>query len=207
MSASNGSQYIKNFKFSRIRQNIKFFIFATCVLLVSCSSINLDDQTSNDDIGVAPIKDVKKEKNLKGEQSRRSKIIEVPISPMEYEKKKQIDEKMSIYKSYEPSIYFDYDDFKIKQKYQALIKITYELMKLDQQYNLIVEGHSDERGTTEYNLALGQKRAEAVARAMEQLGISRSRINSISFGEERPVGIGSSAEAWEKNRRADLTLK
>ena len=201
MSTSNGAHLEKNNKF------LKFFIFSTSILLVSCSSINLDDKSVDKDIGVAPIKDVKKDQNSSGEQSRRSKIIEVPLSPLEYEKKKQIDEKMLVYESYEPSIYFDYDDFKIKPKYQELIKVTYELMKLNQQYQLVVEGHSDERGTTEYNLALGQKRAEAVVRAMEQLGISRLRINPISFGEERPVAIGSTMKAWEKNRRVDLTLK
>ena len=206
MSASNGPRYIE-LKFLKIHQIFNFFIFLFSILLVSCSSISLDDQTAKDDIGVAPIEDAKNERNLAGEQSRRSKILEVPISPIEYEQKKIIDKMMSLYKSYEPSIYFDYDDFKIKQQYQELLKVTHKLMKLNQQYTLIVEGHSDERGTTEYNLALGQKRAEAVVKAMEQLGVSRSRINPISFGEERPVAIGSSAKAWEKNRRADLTLK
>jgi peptidoglycan-associated lipoprotein len=179
----------------------------TSFILVSCSSINLDEQSVDENIGVAPIEDVKKANTSGKKSSIKSQIIETPISPIEYEKKKQIDEKMLLYKSYEPSIYFDYDDFTIKSEYQELIKVTYELMQLNDQYRLFVEGHSDERGTTEYNLALGQKRAEAVVRAIEQLGISRDRIDAISFGEEKPIVVGSSSKAWEKNRRADLTLK
>lgn len=182
-------------------------IFICTQILLSCSSINLDQQPGDDNYGVAPIQDVKKEKTSNIDPSDKPLIIESPIAPIDFDRKQRIDNKMLLYKSYEPSIYFDYDDFKIKKKYQELIKITYELMQLNTQYTLRVEGHSDERGTTEYNLALGQKRAEAVVRAIEQLGVPRNRIDAISFGEEKPIAVGSTSKAWEKNRRADLTLK
>jgi peptidoglycan-associated lipoprotein len=208
MTASNELQDKKKLKFLPFGYVNVLFVFTICFFLVSCSSINLDEETSQRDVGTAaPIEDIKKGKNPINPRQEKSNIIELPIKPLGYDTKKRIDEKMLLYKSYEPSIYFDYDDFKIKQQYQELIKITYELMQLNPQYILLIEGHSDERGTTEYNLALGQKRAEAVVRAMEQLGATRNRIDAISFGEEKPIAIGSSSKAWEKNRRVDLTLK
>jgi peptidoglycan-associated lipoprotein len=70
-----------------------------------------------------------------------------------------------------------------------------------------MEGNADERGTTEYNLALGQKRAEAVSRAITLLGIDASRVEAISNGEEKPRAEGSTEEAWAENRRADLLIR
>ncbi len=207
MSDNNRLHKKTSLKFVSFDHVTRLLILVTSLIFVSCSSINLDESYQEAEIGVAPIKDVKKENQSAKQNRKKSQIIEKSISPIEYVKKKQIDEKMILYRSHEPSIYFDYDDFKIKMQYQELIRVTHELMELNPQYTLFVEGHSDERGTTEYNLALGQKRAEAVVRAIEQLGVSRSRIDAISFGEEKPLEVGSSSNAWEKNRRADLTLK
>ena len=69
---------------------------------------------------------------------------------------------------------------------------------------MVVEGHTDERGGREYNLALGQKRAEAVAKSLTLLGVPESRIEAVSFGEERPAVAGSDESAWSRNRRAEL---
>ena len=72
---------------------------------------------------------------------------------------------------------------------------------------MVVEGHTDERGGREYNLALGQKRAEAVARALGLMGVSSDRIEAVSFGKERPAVQGSDEAAWAKNRRVELKDK
>jgi len=80
-------------------------------------------------------------------------------------------------------------------------------MLMNKKFSITIEGHSDERGTTEYNLALGQKRAEAVAKALELLGISRNKMEIISLGEERPNAFESNETSWAKNRRADLIIK
>ena len=69
---------------------------------------------------------------------------------------------------------------------------------------MVVEGHTDERGGREYNLALGQKRAEAVAKSLALLGVPESRIEAVSFGEERPAVAGADESAWSRNRRAEL---
>jgi peptidoglycan-associated lipoprotein len=71
----------------------------------------------------------------------------------------------------------------------------------------MIEGHTDERGGSEYNLALGQKRAEAVRRALELLGVRENQIEAVSYGKERPAAAGSNEEAWAKNRRAELILR
>jgi peptidoglycan-associated lipoprotein len=79
-------------------------------------------------------------------------------------------------------------------------------MRNNENFEIKLEGHSDERGTREYNIGLGNKRAETVANLLQAEGISRDRIETISFGEERPVDIAQTESAWYKNRRCDLIL-
>ena len=81
------------------------------------------------------------------------------------------------------------------------------MLSADRSKKIVIEGHTDERGGREYNLALGQKRAEAVARAMVLLGAQEVQIESVSYGEERPAVSGSDEAAWAKNRRAELKDK
>jgi len=109
--------------------------------------------------------------------------------------------------SVEPSVYFDFDRFEIKPQYQATITAFANYLKADAKARIVIEGHADERGTTEYNLALGQKRAEAVGKALGLLGVSAARVEAISFGEEKPRAQGSNEDAWAQNRRADLVLR
>lgn len=109
--------------------------------------------------------------------------------------------------SVEPSVYFDFDKFEIKSQYQATITAFANYLKADAKARLLIEGHADERGTTEYNLALGQKRAEAVSKALGLLGVAGNRVEAISFGEEKPRAQGSNENAWAQNRRADLVLR
>lgn len=109
--------------------------------------------------------------------------------------------------SVEPSIYFDFDKFEIKPEYQATVTAFANYLKADAKARILIEGHADERGTTEYNLALGQKRAEAVSKALGLLGVAGNRVEAISFGEEKPRAQGSNEKAWAQNRRADLVLR
>ena len=87
---------------------------------------------------------------------------------------------------------------------RSLIDGHAKLLAANRSKRLVVEGHSDERGGREYNLALGQKRAEAVAKSLALLGVPESRIEAVSFGEERPAVAGSDESAWSRNRRAEL---
>lgn len=106
-----------------------------------------------------------------------------------------------------PSVYFDFDSYEIKSQYQATVSAFANYLKSDPKARLVIEGNADERGTTEYNLSLGQKRAEAVSKAVGVLGIAANRIEAVSNGEEKPRAKGSNEKAWAENRRADLILK
>lgn len=106
-----------------------------------------------------------------------------------------------------PSVYFDFDKYEIKSEYQKTVTAFANYLKADTKARLVIEGNADERGTTEYNLALGQKRAEAVSKALGVMGVGAGRVEAISNGEEKPRAKGSNEAAWAENRRADLLLK
>ncbi|HSI60532.1 MAG TPA: peptidoglycan-associated lipoprotein Pal [Ideonella sp.] len=101
-------------------------------------------------------------------------------------------------------VYFDFDSFVVKDDYRAVVETNAKVLNANRQKRIAAEGHTDERGGREYNLALGQKRAEAVQRAMVLLGVAEGQVEAVSFGEERPAATGSSEEAWAKNRRVEL---
>ncbi|KQX20481.1 peptidoglycan-associated lipoprotein Pal [Variovorax sp. Root434] len=101
-------------------------------------------------------------------------------------------------------VYFDYDSYTVKPEFQSLIDGHARFLKANPQRRVSIEGHTDERGGREYNLALGQKRAEAVRRALTLLGVSDGQIEAVSFGKEKPAVPGSGEEVWAQNRRAEL---
>lgn len=136
-----------------------------------------------------------------------SSIVQRQLDPLQYEIERKASLVRKEFGNIEPSVYFDYDDFEIKEEYENVINAASNLMLSKEQYKILIEGHSDERGTTEYNLALGQKRAEAVAKVLEISGVPRGKMELISFGEERPSQLGSDEESWSKNRRVDLILR
>jgi peptidoglycan-associated lipoprotein len=104
-------------------------------------------------------------------------------------------------------IYFDYDSFVIKPEFQAVIEAHARFIKAGGNRKLMVEGHTDERGGREYNLALGQKRAEAVRRALALLGVQDAQVEAVSFGKEKPAVQGSTEDVHAKNRRAELSYR
>jgi len=99
-------------------------------------------------------------------------------------------------------IHFDFDRYNIRPEDAQLLKDNSALLKSNPKMKFQIEGHCDERGTGEYNLALGERRANSVKKYLVSLGIASSRILTISYGEERPLDPGHSEEAWAKNRRA-----
>lgn len=104
-------------------------------------------------------------------------------------------------------IYFDYDSYIVKPEFQAVIEAHAQFLKANQRARVSLEGHTDERGSREYNLALGQKRADAVRQSLTLLGVSAAQIESVSFGEEKPAVAGSDEAAYAKNRRAEFFYK
>ncbi len=104
-------------------------------------------------------------------------------------------------------IYFDFDSFLVKDEFRSVLEGHTKVLMAARSKRVFVEGHTDERGGREYNLALGQKRAEAVVKSLTLLGVSPDQVEAVSFGEERPAATGSTEEAWAKNRRAELKAR
>ena len=104
-------------------------------------------------------------------------------------------------------IYFDYDSYVIKPEFQNAIEAHARYLAANKARKLAVEGHTDERGGREYNLALGQKRAEAVRRALGLLGVADAQVEAVSFGKEKPAAMGTDEESLAKNRRAELNYR
>ena len=101
-------------------------------------------------------------------------------------------------------VYFDFDSFVVKDEFRTVVEVNAKMLSADKKKRLSIEGHTDERGGREYNLALGQKRAEAVAKSLALLGAAGGQVEAVSFGKERPAAQGSDEAAWAKNRRAEL---
>ncbi len=107
--------------------------------------------------------------------------------------------------STERSVYFEFDDASIKKQYFPLIEMHGRYLASQPTLAIKIEGNADERGSAEYNLALGQRRAEAVATALKVFGVKDGQMERISWGKERPKVLGHDESAWAQNRRADLT--
>lgn len=105
------------------------------------------------------------------------------------------------------TVYFDFDSYVVKDEYRPVIERFAKALVADRKKHLQVEGHTDDRGGSEYNLALGQKRAEAVAKSLALLGAADSQVEAVSFGKERPAVQGSDEAAWAKNRRVELNYR
>jgi len=104
------------------------------------------------------------------------------------------------------NIYFDYDKSELKPEIQDILTKKAAFLQANPDYNVSIAGNCDERGTSEYNLALGERRATAASKFISALGVSENRISTISYGEERPVDTGHNEAAWEKNRRDEFKL-
>jgi peptidoglycan-associated lipoprotein len=105
-----------------------------------------------------------------------------------------------------PDVNFDFDKYNLKPEAQAILKAGAPAYLKYREYKLVVEGHADERGTVEYNLALGDKRASEAAKYLVDLGIEKERIKTISYGKEMPLDNGHDETAWAKNRRAHFVI-
>jgi peptidoglycan-associated lipoprotein len=101
-------------------------------------------------------------------------------------------------------VYFDYDSFALKPEARAVLERNAAHLQANKQFKVQLEGHTDERGGREYNLALGQKRAETVRRALTLLGVSDAQLEAVSFGKEKPAVSGSDESAFAKNRRVEI---
>jgi peptidoglycan-associated lipoprotein len=105
------------------------------------------------------------------------------------------------------SIYFDYDSYVVKEEFKATVEAHAKYLVANKGRKILVQGNTDERGGREYNIALGQKRAEAVRKALALLGVSEAQVEAVSLGEEKPKATGSDEASWAENRRSDIVYQ
>lgn len=162
-----------------------------CLALTACSSTGTAPQSAS----------------TKESPPAPSAIQAAPASPviaMETDSQRQASLAMALSKQ---SIYFDYDNFILKPQYQTIVKQNADFMRQFGKDVLVLEGNADDRGSKEYNLALGQKRAESVRKALLSIGVTDARIEAVSYGEERPHASCTEEKCWQENRRVDFVHK
>ena len=103
-------------------------------------------------------------------------------------------------------VFFDYDEAAIRSDAEAILRSKLDILRNNPGVQLLMEGHADERGTSEYNIALGNERAEAVIQWLAGFGLDAGRFSSVSYGEERPLAQGSSEMDWARNRRVEFVI-
>jgi len=109
-------------------------------------------------------------------------------------------------RGFSPDIYFDYDESTLTDDTRDKLSRNADLLKSSPQFSVTIEGHADERGTNEYNLALGERRANAVRDYLSSLGVAGDRLRTLSYGEERPVCTSNEESCWSQNRRAHMII-
>jgi len=168
-------------------------VVAASALVAGCLSVKLDDTKP-------PVvsKDIK-DSNAGNAGATTGNAAQSQVTPVDATKNRTASDS-----NLPRVVYFDFDSFVVKDEFRPTIDANAKALAIDRKKKLAVEGHTDERGGSEYNLALGQKRAEAVVKSLTLLGADDKQIEAVSFGKERPAVQGSDETAWAKNRRAEL---
>jgi len=166
-------------------------LLAAGLILAGCSSTPVVDTTPNPGVPSIPAP-APTPAPMPAPQSQVAKV-EIPA---------HLDPNSLISK--ERSVYFDFDNFSVKPDYDAMLQRQGQYLAKNTQLAVKIEGNADERGGHEYNLALGQKRADAVAKALKAYGVRDGQVEAVSLGREHPKALGHDEAAWAQNRRADI---
>ena len=150
-------------------------------------------------------KEVKKAEEAKIEKLKELEIAKKKVAEEKAVEKKVWEDRGGIRLEAEP-VYFDFDKSFIRPEYRPTLTEKAEFLKDNPNVHIRIEGNCDERGTNEYNLALGERRAESAKGFLASLGISPDRIETISYGEERPLAAGHNEDSWSQNRRDDFVI-
>ncbi|CAN5392664.1 peptidoglycan-associated lipoprotein Pal [soil metagenome] len=167
-------------------------VLSAALLLGACSSTSLDDKASIEDRNAKPVTTV-------GNSSGDPRTV-APIDTTSTTGSGGPTQGILAQRS----VYFDYDSYIVKDEFKPLVEAHAKYLGNNKVSRIIIQGNTDERGGSEYNLALGQKRAEAVRKSMALLGVPDSQMEAVSFGKEKPKAQGSDEAAWAENRRADI---
>lgn len=169
--------------------------------LTACSSTSLHDTQTKDP---PPIDNRINQKNTNGTNNS-NVVVNATAEPVIEVRKEKIADRAdpnTLFKNY--SIYFDLDEYTVKEDFRPLLKQHAEFLAKNPNEFVFIEGHTDERGGTEYNLALGQRRANAVKNLLVFYGAKEEQMEAYSYGSTKPKAAGSTEEAWSQNRRVDL---
>ena len=164
---------------SRIAKS--FTVAALAMAVAACSSVKLDDQQGAG-------------QGANGAGGNADANIMDPFNPQSVLAQQR-------------SVYFDLNSYTVSEQYRGLVETHARYLSSHPQQRVMLEGNTDERGSSEYNLALGQRRAEAVRRMMTLLGVNDSQLEAISFGKEKPKATGSTEADWAQNRRTDISYQ
>lgn len=166
-----------------------------------------DGAASMDDKAAAAARERELRERALMEQAQREAAEKAAKEAAERAKKEAAEKAAAIKKELQiPDVHFDYDKYNLTPAAQTILKAGAPAYLKYRDYKLVVEGHCDERGTVEYNLALGQKRADEAAKYLSDLGIEKERVKTISYGKEMPLDKGHDEAAWAKNRRAHFVI-
>jgi len=176
--------------------------FLILLLLGACSTSTLTEKTSADKTTKElPIVENRTNKTNKASTIKiEEAVIEIVKIPVKDRK-----DPNKLFES--SSVYFDLDEYIVQEQYKPILKKHGEFLVKNPNEFVFIEGHTDERGGKEYNLSLGQRRANAVRVELIKYGASDSQIEAYSYGSEKPKATGSNEEAWSQNRRVDLYYK
>ena len=175
-------------------------ILSMTFLLVSCGVLNKTQTSGMSDQGVTQTENVDEEAVAAEEENALEQVWEQALSHGENA------ESASQAKQDNNDILFDYDKYNIRQDARPALNAAGSYLNRNRDVNIVIEGHGDERGTNEYNLALGEKRAKATKNYLRSLGVSTSRMNTVTYGEEKPVCTESVESCWQRNRRSSIKL-
>jgi len=173
------------------------FTSVAVVALAACSSVPLDSQApveSRTGAGAAGAGGTGGANSAGSSQTRVAPVDVTGTSNVNYTNLPRV-------------VYFDFDSYVVKDDYRPVIEANAKALTTNRKMHMAVEGHTDDRGSSEYNLALGQRRAEAVVKSLTLLGADQTQLEAVSFGKERPAVQGENEEAWAKNRRAELASR
>ena len=170
-------------------------VLSMTFLLVSCGTLK-QTQTA----GISDMEKNQEEEIATAEERALEKVWERVLSHGEEIKS------TSNPKSDVNDILFDYDRYSIRQDARPSLNAAASYLNKKREVNIVIEGHGDERGTNEYNLALGEKRAKATQRYLQSLGLSPARVSTVTYGEEKPLCSNSVESCWQRNRRSSIKL-
>ncbi len=175
-------------------------VIMTLMLTVSCAKKKVDGAgpsltTGQDDAEAARLRELERQKAIEEENLRRQREL------AEQEKMGSMDRFVN------EDIYFNFDDSSLIPEAQEILQMKAKYLSQNPDLSIIIEGHCDERGTNDYNIALGDRRAGSVKSFLMDLGIEASRMRTISYGEEKPLDPGHDESAWSKNRRAHFVVE